>query len=67
METYKNSYTQQEDPLLWELHEIRHTLHTQRQHQTLEETNRQALHKYAMWQQERERRQQSQSHERVAA
>jgi len=24
MATYKNSYTQQEDTLLWELHNIRH-------------------------------------------
>ena len=26
METYKNDYTQEEDELLWELHEIRHRL-----------------------------------------
>ena len=61
METYKNGYTQQEDPLLWELHEIRHALHVQRQHRTLEEINQQALHKYALWQKERERRQQNSS------
>ncbi len=57
METYKNGYTQQEDPLLWELHEIRHALHVQRQHRTLEESNQQALRKYALWQQEREQQQ----------
>jgi len=61
METYKNGYTQQEDSLLWELHEIRHTLHAQRQHRTLEEINQQALRKYAMWQQERERQQHHQA------
>jgi len=57
METYNNSYTQQEDLLLWELHEIRHRLHARRQHQTLEEINQRALLKYTMWQQERKRRQ----------
>jgi|SaaInl4_200m_RNA_FD_contig_21_2041850_length_353_multi_6_in_0_out_0_1 hypothetical protein len=62
METYNNSYTQQEDLLLWELHEIRHSLHIQRQHQTLEEINQQTLHKYAMWQQEREHRQTTKLH-----
>ncbi len=63
METYKNSYTAQEDRLLWELHEIRHTLHTRRQHCTIEDINRAALKKYAMWQQERERRQRETRHE----
>jgi hypothetical protein len=67
METYNNSYTPQEDPLLWELHEIRHRLHVQRQHQTLEEINQQALHKYAMWQQEREHQQKDQPREHVAS
>lgn len=27
METYKNSYAVKEDEVLWELHEIRHSLH----------------------------------------
>ena len=67
METYKNGYTRQEDPLLWELHEIRHTLHVQREHRTLEEINQRALHKYAMWQQERERRQETYSNERTSS
>lgn len=62
MEIYKNSYTKEEDRLLWELHEIRHTLHARRQHRTIEEINREALKKYAMWQQERERRQQETPH-----
>ena len=67
MGTYNNSYTQQEDPLLWELHEIRHRLHVQRQHRTLEEINQQALHKYAMWQQERQRRQKELSNEHLSS
>lgn len=66
METYNNSYSQQEDPLLWELHEIRHRLHVQRQHQTLEEINQQALQKYALWQQERNRQQHAQSNKKEA-
>jgi hypothetical protein len=52
---------------LWEMHEIRYALHVQRQHRTLEEINQQALQKYAMWQQERECRQQNQSNERVSS
>jgi hypothetical protein len=62
METYRNSYTKEEDRLLWELHEIRHRLHARRQHRTIEEINREALKKYAMWQQERERQQQEAQH-----
>lgn len=27
METYKNSYTKNEDAMLWELHEVRYRLH----------------------------------------
>lgn len=58
MEIYKNSYTEKEDRLLWELHEIRYALHEKRQHQTIEEINKEALRKYARWQQERARRRQ---------
>ena len=29
MATYKNDYTPKSDPMLWELHEIRHKLHNQ--------------------------------------
>ncbi len=65
METYKNSYTAQEDRLLWELHEIRHRLHTRRQHCTLEEINQAALKKYAVWQQERADRQRETRHDEM--
>ncbi len=65
METYKNSYTAHEDRLLWELHEIRHRLHTRRQHCTLEEINQAALKKYAVWQQERESRQRETRHDEM--
>jgi hypothetical protein len=30
MEIYKNSYTENEDKILWALHEIRHELHKER-------------------------------------
>ncbi len=62
METYGNSYTKEEDHLLWELHEIRHKLHVRRQHRTIEEINRDALKKYYLWQQERKRGQQEAPH-----
>ena len=54
METYKNSYTEKEDQVLWELHEIRHKLHKRRKNSTIEEINREALKRYAEWQKERE-------------
>lgn len=65
METYKNSYTEQEDRMLWELHEIRHKLHIKRKHHTIEDINREALKKYAVWQQEREHRQQETGHHKT--
>ena len=54
METYKNSYTKDEDRVLWELHEIRHKLHKRRKNKSIEEINREALKKYYNWQKERE-------------
>jgi len=54
METYKNSYTKDEDCLLWELHEIRYKLHKRRKNKTIEEINREAFKKYYTWQKERE-------------
>ncbi len=35
METYKNSYTKDEDRLLWELHEIRHRLQKKKKRQII--------------------------------
>jgi len=49
METYRNSYTEHEDKMLWELHEIRHRLHKERKNKTIEEINRDALKKYSEW------------------
>lgn len=54
METYKNSYTENEDKTMWELHEIRHKLHKARKKETIEEINREALKKYSDWRKERE-------------
>ena len=56
METYKNSYTKDEDRLLWELHEIRHKLHKRKKNKTIEEINREAFQKYYNWQKERKKR-----------
>ncbi len=56
METYENSYTEKEDSLLWELHNIRHRLHKARMPKTIGEINREALKKYADWKKEREMR-----------
>ncbi len=56
METYKNSYNEKEDYVLWELHEIRHRLHNARKNESVEEINREALKKFAEWQNEIETR-----------
>ncbi len=53
METYKNSYTENEDKVLWELHEIRHKLHKRKKNKTVEEINSEALKKYADWKKEK--------------
>ncbi len=54
METYRNSYTKDEDRLLWELHEIRHKLHHRRKGKSVEEINKEAFEKYYKRQRERE-------------
>jgi len=54
MGTYNNSYTENEDETLWELHEIRNKLHKKRIKKTVEEINTEALKKYSDWQKERE-------------
>jgi hypothetical protein len=57
METYKNSYTKDEDFVLWELHEIRHKLHKRKINQSIEDRNKEALITYHNWQKEREYKQ----------
>lgn len=54
MEIYKNSYTENEDKILWALHEIRHELHEERRNKTIEEINREALKIYSDWKNERD-------------
>jgi hypothetical protein len=54
MEIYKNSYDKDEDPTLWELHEIRNRLHQLKKNKGIDEINREALKKWAEWKQERE-------------
>lgn len=54
MENYRNSYSEDEDPVLWELHEIRNQLHQLKKNKEIDEINREALKKWAEWKQERE-------------
>ncbi|MBW1650014.1 MAG: hypothetical protein JRJ44_04970 [Deltaproteobacteria bacterium] len=56
METYKNSYTKNEDGLLWELHEIRHNLNKKRRNKSIDEINKEALKKYHNWEKEYNRK-----------
>lgn len=39
MATYKNDYVKKEDPMLWEIHEIRHKLNRKYRSLTLEQIN----------------------------
>jgi len=47
MGAYKNDYTQEEDRMLWELHEIRHEL--AEQHQSPEQINTTGRHIIAQY------------------
>jgi hypothetical protein len=49
METYKNSYTVKEDEVLWELHEIRHSMHDELRKRPLSEINRTARDIFETW------------------
>ena len=42
MATYKNDYSKKEDPMLWEIHEIRHKLSKKYKSLTLEQINNKA-------------------------
>ncbi len=49
METYKNSYTPEEDYCLWELHEIRHKIHKRIEETPIDELNKNALDFFNAW------------------
>jgi hypothetical protein len=49
METYKNSYSVKEDEVLWELHEIRHSMHNDLKNRPLNEINRSARDIFESW------------------
>ncbi len=49
LKAYKNDYTKEEDELLWEIHEIRHTLNETLSQKTIDQINRDALGKYNGW------------------
>jgi len=42
METYHNDYMKNEDPMMWELHEIRHKISEEHKNKTVEEINKDA-------------------------
>ncbi len=49
MATYKNDYTKEEDETLWELHEIRHKLATERTIKSIDEINREGRKLFDSW------------------
>jgi hypothetical protein len=49
METYNNSYSVKEDEVMWELHEIRHELHSELKKTPIEEVNRRARALFEDW------------------
>ena len=49
METYINRYSVEEDEVLWELHEIRHSLHEDLKERPLAEINRAARDIFEGW------------------
>jgi hypothetical protein len=59
METYKNSYSVQEDEVLWELHEIRHELHDELTTKPLNEINNAARVTFERWKRTCEHEQES--------
>ena len=46
METYVNDYKKEEDEMMWELHEIRHTLAEEYKHMSIDEINKRANRKW---------------------
>jgi hypothetical protein len=56
METYKNDYTREEDPMMWEIHEARHGLMQKIEEQGIEQFNQEAQDFYQNWKQQRQQR-----------
>jgi hypothetical protein len=52
MEIYENSYTKNEDYMLWELHEIRNRLHNFKKGKSITEINNEAMKKFKNWKEE---------------
>lgn len=52
MEIYKNSYSVKEDEVLWELHEIRHSLHEDLKKRPLTDINKAARDVFEGWKKE---------------
>jgi hypothetical protein len=49
MEMHKNNYTKEEDPMLWEIHEIRHKLQEEYQHLSVKEINARGIKILEAW------------------
>lgn len=53
MATYKNDYSRREDPMLWEIHEIRHNLQEKFSTMTVNEINKDAKSILEEWKKQR--------------
>jgi hypothetical protein len=53
METYNNDYTKNEDSMLWEIHEIRHSLQEKFAAKTVKEINTEAKAIFEEWKKQR--------------
>lgn len=53
MGTYKNDYTKEEDRMLWELHEIRHSLHDELKNKSIKEINQESFELLKKWKEKR--------------
>ena len=53
MATYKNDYSKQEDPMLWEIHEIRHSLQEKFASMSVSEINKDAKTILEEWKKQR--------------
>ncbi|MGA1871256.1 MAG: hypothetical protein ACMUJM_22230 [bacterium] len=49
MGTYHNDYDKNEDPMMWELHEVRHQLAEEFKHKTIEQINKEAMEIWLEW------------------
>ena len=53
MAIYENDYTKEEDPMLWEIHEIRHQVTEEIERKGITQFNKEALEKWEAFRRER--------------